>query len=1155
MSIQPTSDQSRVIHHSTGPLFVVAGPGAGKTHTLVERIVELLKSGKACSDSLLVISFTDKAAREIRSRVTERLVYLGLSANLSGQQICTFHALCHRLISENRRHTRLGSGFRLMDDFEQRYFVYRSLYQFNAIPNLEHLYEKRRSDKWHKAGQLCKWINKVTEEALNPSDLLKSGHPLLAALGEACQLYQSRLHQANALDLPGLQTALLTLFKEQPEIATSIKRRFSHVMVDEYQDTNTVQELILLRMLDDHHNLCVVGDDDQGLYRFRGASVQNLLDFPLLFPGETVSRADLGVNYRSHPRIVHFCHWWIGDAEWEVEGRSHRLRKQIEPRPGTFDDTPTVIKVVGDQSVINGNAWTDNVIGLLEKLRDEGGLADWNQVAFLFRSVRSNEAQELSTALENHGIPVHSPRSRRFFDRHEIQLVIGAVVMVFAPLPGLGADTVRNDHGYYRQCSQLLRAQIVKEEHQDCLTWLTTHHAELTQGSLDYSGGFCGFLYELLRFPLFGSALQQGDVPATHLQDRVIRNLALLSSMLSRFDEIHDFSTYNGRSVLTTLDQFLNHYLLCLINEGINEFESETDVTPSGFVPFLTIHQAKGLQFPVVVCGSMDATPWGQEHEIERALIDRNLLHKPPGEPADKVAEYDFKRLYYTAFSRAQNLLVLSVRNTASHLPTSDSPFQKYLADLISWDSDRFEADQLNLATVKKAETYQAYSLVADIHLYENCPRKFRYFRELGFAKIYSRPDALGRLVRETLNDIHRHLLDDTQTKLDDDLIASWLRANSARMSNADQRILDPDTMKDAQDLVESYAERLQDQRLKVIASNQEFKITTPSYAIETQADFVRTDDGRLAMRVFRGGSVDEGISRSEDLPSLQAQRQIDLFATAASELMKEPVGSLQTINVMMSSACDYASAEGATNRRTDALASIDATVKKIRQPDYRLQMRPQKLCDRCVCSPAVTARTAYAMTWSFDSAEPMMGQERGCYNRLTRSTSTTSHVAQGLVSQDTSPKTATIAWQHTEILIPLADVGHHHMKELSKFCLIGVVNFADAIVQLLVLGAGTVIPIASPIRHLFPIFKQKLRHTEGVVAFSRRVQQNCVHVVVLAYAVFQNTNVADKTLGKFFSFLQSGGKFLKFFSNYFWGETISMVLLNMEIQPQHQQT
>ena len=878
----------------------------------------------------------------------------GATANLAGQQVCTFHALCHRLLSEHRSHTRLGAGFRLIDDFEQRYLVYRHLSAFNEAANIDRLYHGRKRDRWTQAGQLCRWVNKVSEEALDPAALVASTAPGLVTLGLVFERYQSILAQENVLDLPGLQTALLALLNDRPEIAKALQERFSHVMVDEYQDTNTIQEKILLKLVNHQGNLCVVGDDDQSLYRFRGATVRNLLEFPQLFPATPTTRIDLEINYRSHPRIIHFCRWWIADEDWEIGEQTFRLEKSLEPRNETFDDTPTVIKLVGDESSDNGNAWSEHCIGLLEKLRTEGALSDWNQVAFLFHSVRSKEAIELSTALEAHGIPVHSPRSKKFFARLEIQLVIGAFLFVFPHTHALhirGMQYYGHTWEYYVRCRDRLLENLGKPEHTPCQEWLDERRTDLLRGKPDFSGGFCGFLYQLLRFPLFAHSLQKGTPSDTVLQERSTKNLALMSQMLSRFDEIHELTTFNGKTVGGPLGQLLNHYLRCLIDDGINEFENATLPAPSGYVSFLTIHQAKGLEFPVVICGSMDSYPWSQEHEIDKTLATTGLLHKPPFEPTNKVADYDFRRLFYTAFTRAQNLLVLSVRNTSRCQPLREGPFKQYLVDLPDWDSEQFEPDQLNLGSIKSVDPYPELSLVEDIHLYEHCPRKYQFFRVLGFAPIFEKPDAIGRLVRDTLEDVHRYRMSGTpDTAIKDEDVFGWLEHNRSKMSRVDQAALDANAMSDAHDLVNAYVRKLNDDNIAVEAVDLELKLDTQFYSVQTKADVTSSKEGELGIRVFRAQA---SAGERNILGQYQAQRQINMFSEVASKLLNQPVTKLTTINAMGGTDGDQSQFDfKVESSPDDSLTEVDRTVQKMMRNDLNVEQRPTKLCNRCEMQP-----------------------------------------------------------------------------------------------------------------------------------------------------------------------------------------------------------
>ena len=289
-------------------------------------------------------------------------------------------------------------------------------------------------------------------------------------------------------------------------------------MVDEYQDTNTVQEALVL-LLAGHAdgerapNLCVVGDDDQGLYRFRGATIRNILEFPELFEDGACRSVRLATNYRSHPDIVRFFGQWMEELEWTgqspgaVHERPFRYEKTIRPHDGPFPAGPAAVRVAGGSTEA---AWHGEVLAFLHHLRDEGTLEDWNQVAFLFRSVKNRKVVALAEFLEANGVPVYSPRSNLFFDREEVRLMVGALLFLFPQAeramkegwPGAHEPSV---WGYYGECARAF-AEAVRadpERHRELLRWARHRahaHLHLTEAT-DYA--FSGLFYELLQFPMF----------------------------------------------------------------------------------------------------------------------------------------------------------------------------------------------------------------------------------------------------------------------------------------------------------------------------------------------------------------------------------------------------------------------------------------------------------------------------------------------------------------------------------------------------------------------------------------------------------------------------------------------------------------------------
>ena len=306
--------------------------------------------------------------------------------------------------------------------------------------------------------------------------------------------------------------------------------------------------------------------------------------------------------------------------------------------------------------------WHEEVLAFLYRLKNSGALTDWNQVAFLFWSVRNKKVVALAEALEAGGIPVYSPRSNLFFDRTEIRLMIGALIFLFPQFPEIrkwSKDASLDIWKYYdEECFSAFAAELRKPENKPLLEWCRRKakaHLNLSEPP-DYA--FSGLFYDLLQFPLFsqylGDATQGGAIDS-----RPARNLAIFSQLLSKYEYLHGISILTPRNLDRDLQRLFNRFFRFLKDGGIDEYEDASEYAPSGCVSFMTIHQSKGLEFPVVIVGSMDAVPRKQYTDLDD-LLQRKYYSKAPFEPLEQIKYYDFWRLFYTAFSRAQNLLLLT---------------------------------------------------------------------------------------------------------------------------------------------------------------------------------------------------------------------------------------------------------------------------------------------------------------------------------------------------------------------------------------------------------------------------------------------------------------------------------------------------------------
>ena len=328
-------DQKAVIAHDNGPLLVIAGPGSGKTLALVLRTMNLLMRGRAEANEIVLCTFTEKAAFELRDRVQSAARQCGYTRDLSDLRTGTIHGICNRILMEHRHRTPLGVGFETVDDLTQLLFIFEN---FARIVPGSAPYFGRWMTRWRAVEGLRDHFNKITEELVDPQRLIDDSDVFAKNVGEAYVQYRAALFAANRIDFAHQQRLVYDLLVDS-SVRNRVTSGISHVMVDEFQDTNHVQEEVVAQLASATGNLAVVGDEDQSLYRFRGATVRNILEFPQRFPGAT--QISLTTNYRSHAAIIHAYDHWMRAADWSnPKGPPFRFNKVIRPDPPP--STPTI---------------------------------------------------------------------------------------------------------------------------------------------------------------------------------------------------------------------------------------------------------------------------------------------------------------------------------------------------------------------------------------------------------------------------------------------------------------------------------------------------------------------------------------------------------------------------------------------------------------------------------------------------------------------------------------------------------------------------------------------------------------------------------------------------------------------------------------------
>lgn len=969
---QANEQQQQAILATDGPTLIIAGPGSGKTFTLVERISHLINNKGVSPESILVCTFTNNAAHEIASRVHERLVDSGLKINLSGMYIGTFHDICLRILDRFRERAGIRHGYRIIEGTSLCYIVHDNLKRFfhRAIVNMPA--EICEAPAWTQAQKIIQLCNAVMEDASAVKKLKKAKSANSKAIYNAVTNYIALLAEKNVLDFSSILYKTHKLLLDNPDILAILQDEFRYFMVDEYQDTNDIQEKIIALLARKSKNLCVVGDDDQALYRFRGASIRNILEFPSLFDGSVTTQVRLTVNYRSHPDIIDLYNKWIAAQNWEDDGKSFRYEKHILPCDKEFADVAAALKITieaADNNDENDARWHIETLKFLRALESSGKLSDWNQVAFIFSSVTNKRVLRLANFLEKNHIPVYSPRSKMFFDREEIRMALGAMLFMlryetgqdhmFYLTPEVDTmsiaaykDGVSKGHGANRQYVDTYYAHCVKEfivrakslENKSLLTYVQEQRDYYMRFTKPVSYAFRHVLYQLFSFPLFSQMLENSA-----FDYRAARNLGKLSEWMGEYEAIANVYTLSPRYIKGKVIGLFGYFLSRFWQEGVAEYEDKAPVSPSGCVSFLTTHQSKGMEFPVVVCGSMDQTPRKNNDAIKKLIKDEGILSTDEFEPEYSIKHFDFWRLFYTAFSRAQNILVLSAsqrKGPGTNVSSPSKSFRYLFETLPHWYD--IDMSKLTLNSVKLHNLKRVYSFTAHIEKFEICPRQYQFVHEYGFTPVNKRHALFGTVVHHIIDKINKE--GKLGKSITNERIEEWFNNIYKDISDASGAIL-TDRLKRAAIIQAQryYASESRNMR-RIIGSEKEISIDMGLYVLKGIIDIVRESEDGECVEIIDFKAEKKPKDTESDWFMQRGRRQLELYShlvEASPEGATVQSMSLYYTGTKAGNPCISFPKEDITRAKT--MSYFDGVVKRIENKEYGVVNRPSRRhCEAC---------------------------------------------------------------------------------------------------------------------------------------------------------------------------------------------------------------
>lgn len=625
--IQGLNDPQReAVLTTDGPVLMLAGAGTGKTAALTARLAHLIATRRAWPSEILAVTFTNKAAREMKERVgriigdaVEGMPWLG-----------TFHSICAKMLRKHAELVGLHSNFTILDADDQ-------LRLLKQLVQAEELDEKRWPPR-QLAGLIDQWKNK----GLTPADI-DAGESERFANGKGralYALYQDRLKALNACDFGDLLLHMLTILKTHRDVLESYQQRFKFILVDEYQDTNASQYLWLRLLAQANKNICVVGDDDQSIYSWRGAEVANILRFEKDFPGATVIR--LEQNYRSTPHI-------LGAASGLIEKNGGRLGKTL----WTQVDAGEKLSVIG---VWDGAEEARRVGELAEDhLRTGGSLED---MAILVRAqFQTREFEDRFIAI---GLPYRIVGGFRFYERAEIRDALAYLRLVNQPADDLAFERIVNQPKRGLGDKALAKVQRFARAQGLPLALAAARIVDTDELTPQARRALTGFIADIGRWRDLATTLPHHDL-ARQLLDE-----SGYTAMLQADKSAESAGRLENLSELTramedyeTLGAFLEHVSLVMDNEAAADGEKVT---------MMTIHAAKGLEFRQTFLAGWEEGVFPSQ----RALDEGGL-----------ASLEEERRLAYVAITRArQKCTILHAANRRIYGQWTSSIPSRFIAEL-----------------------------------------------------------------------------------------------------------------------------------------------------------------------------------------------------------------------------------------------------------------------------------------------------------------------------------------------------------------------------------------------------------------------------------------------------------------------------------------
>lgn len=886
-----TEEQKKVVTHNEGPALVVAGAGTGKTTVITRRIAWLIQEKLAKPEEILALTFTEKAASEMLARVDDLSSYI-----YSGLSISTFHSFGSEIITEFSYELGLAPDVRVLSDAEQILFIRDNIFEFNFN------HYQNLGDPTSMIADLVKVFSRAKDEAIDPETWIKKAKAVKKKvaniaeieeaekqleIAEASKKYNQLLKENGYIDY-GDQIILLLELLKKPSCAKKIKERFRYVLVDEFQDTNYAQNELIKEIFGTAGNVMVVGDDDQSIYRFRGASVSNILDFKKTY--NNPKTYVLNENFRSTQRILDLTYSFIQNNNPNRLESKYKIDKKLKSNVGLGDDPKLVL--FSDESR-EADFVANEIIAGIKKGHN------FSDFAILVRANR--HAEEFILSFKKNGIPYAFSGIAGIYQKIEVKNLISLVSIISDPsddlalfhlsaseiygmnmkelalISKLGRKRNKNLLVIFEEIEGYVDELSVSEETLRLAQKIVTDLKMLREESRTATAGEIVNLF--LRESGYYAKLTR------EAKDGSIEAHTKISNIASFFDRIIHFQrNYRDHS----LEKFAR-YLELMMDIGADASSSEAEDGLEA-VSILSMHKAKGLEFETVFVVSLSDSHMPGQNRSSGFELPNYLVHSKVVKSAEAATEEE-RRLLYVAMTRAKKNLYLTTSLDYGTKRTHKA--SRFLVEIFG--KEGIEQPFLKTESIDRIKGFEKVSNLynvpfepipdsevmtlsrAAIDDYLTCPFKYQLIHVTPIRIVANTNVAYGNAIHNTIGEYYK--LKAAKRPVSLDQLTDWFDTfwdESGFLSRTHERL----RYEQGQKALKSFYHQAEKSPLPKYVE-KEFKIKIENNIIKGRYDAVFEKEGKAEVVDFKTSNVKDQKKANE---RTKQSTQLAMYALAWSE-------------------------------------------------------------------------------------------------------------------------------------------------------------------------------------------------------------------------------------------------------------------------------